>query len=369
MNNNDKDKMYACWLDSIYWLGAKAKHKLYKIAGSAENIYNMDSKELSELAGEKISEKIKHQKEQFPPERIWNFISGKNIKYTYINANDYPLKLKNISDLPFGLFYKGELPKEEIPSVAIIGARKCSEYGKIMAEQFTNEFAAKGINIISGMALGIDGISQKTAIKAGGKTYAILGCGVDIVYPKTNQGLYNQLLEKGGIISEYPPLMEPHAMLFPPRNRIISALSDVVLVVEAREKSGTLITVDMALEQGREVYAIPGKCTDELSSGCNKLIRQGANIVTSAEDIIIDMGWDRFDKNNIEIKKQNLDSLSPIALKLYGAMEMLPLSQDEIIVRLRENGCDVSISEICQGFFELELKKLIGRSGGKYNKI
>ena len=151
------------------------------------------------------------------------------------------------------------------PAAAIIGARLASGYGREQARRFARRLASRGITIISGMARGIDGIAQKAALDAGGRSYAVLGCGVDICYPEENRELYDRLLQEGGIISEYPPGTYPEARLFPQRNRIISGLSDLVLVIEARKKSGTLITVDMALEQGREVYALPGRVSDSLS--------------------------------------------------------------------------------------------------------
>lgn len=172
------------------------------------------------------------------------------------------------------------------PAAAIIGARLASGYGREQARRFARRLASRGITIISGMARGIDGIAQKAALDAGGRSYAVLGCGVDICYPEENRELYDRLLQEGGIISEYPPGTYPEARLFPQRNRIISGLSDLVLVIEARKKSGTLITVDMALEQGREVYALPGRVSDSLSDGCNRLIRQGAGAATCPEDIL-----------------------------------------------------------------------------------
>lgn len=172
------------------------------------------------------------------------------------------------------------------PAAAIIGARLASGYGREQARRFSYRLASRGITIISGMARGIDGIAQMAALDAGGKSYAVLGCGVDICYPEENRKLYDRLLQQGGIISEYPPGTFPEARLFPQRNRIISGLADLVLVIEARKKSGTLITVDMALEQGREVFALPGRVSDSLSDGCNRLIRQGAGAATCPEDIL-----------------------------------------------------------------------------------
>ena len=168
----------------------------------------------------------------------------------------------------------------------MIGARECSEYGIYVAKNFAKELGAHGIPVISGMARGIDSISQEAALQGGGRTYAVLGCGVDICYPKSSRRLYEQILKQGGILSTFPPGTEPIKRLFPERNRIVSGLADVILVVEARQKSGTFITVDMALEQGREVYAIPGRLTDRLSDGCNLLLQQGALIAVSPKDLL-----------------------------------------------------------------------------------
>lgn len=286
------------------------------------------------------------------------------ISYTYFRESDFPKKLTQIPDPPFGIFYKGRLPDENAPAVAMIGARKCSAYGVYMAEKFASSFAQAGVEVISGMALGIDSISQKAALKAGGSSYAVLGCGVDIVYPKGNGQLYRQLVEKGGMLSEYPPQMQPRPVLFPPRNRIISALSDAIVVVEAREKSGTLITVDMALEQGREVYAIPGRCTDELSAGCNMLLRQGAQAAVTPDDIMADMNWTGVLEKMQEKKAQS--DLSPNAGEICAVLDGLPLTQDEIMERLREKKRMISVPQMCQGLLELELKGIVVQCGRQY---
>ena len=271
-----EQKIYAAWLDTIYWVASETKYRLLDAAGSVQELYEMDEGQLAALMGLQGCERFLQHRKRCKPQKIWNYLTEIGVGYTYCQAADFPEKLSEIPDPPFGIFYKGRLPDEKIPAVAVIGARKCSEYGRHMAERFAKGFAERGIDVISGMAMGIDGISQTAALKAGGSSYAVLGCGVDIVYPRSNEQLYKQLVEKGGVLSEYPPQMEPRPALFPPRNRLISALADVVLVVEAREKSGTLITVDMALEQGREVYVVPGIVTDRLSAGCNWLIKQGA---------------------------------------------------------------------------------------------
>ena len=373
MTENEKEleqKIYAAWLDTIYWVASETKYRLLDAAGSVQKIYEMEEGQLAALMGLQGCERFGQHRKRYKPQRVWNYLAETGVGYTYCQAADFPGKLTKIPDPPFGIFYRGRLPDEKIPAVAVIGARKCSEYGRHMAEKFAKGFAERGINVISGMAMGIDGISQEAALKAGGSSYAVLGCGVDIVYPRSNEQLYRQLLENGGVLSEYPPQMEPRPALFPPRNRIISALADVVLVVEAREKSGTLITVDMALEQGREVYTIPGRCTDSLSMGCNRLIRQGAAVAVTPEDIIDDMHWEpRLKMPEKQPSVLYAGKLSQAAQEVYAVLGMLPIAQDAIVAKLRERKSACTIPQICQGLVELELKGFIVCRNRQYGRL
>ena len=198
----------------------------------------------------------------------------------------FPERLREIPDSPSCIYYKGRLPEKEEHTVGIIGARDGPDYGKAVARNLARELTKYGISIISGMAYGIDSAAHIGALDAKGKTYAVLGCGVNICYPSVNQRLYYSILERGGIISEYAPGSPPLPHHFVARNRLIAGLSDILLVVEAREKSGTFITVDRALEQGKQVFAIPGRITDSLSKGCNKLKREGAAVCLGKEDIL-----------------------------------------------------------------------------------
>lgn len=205
----------------------------------------------------------------------------------------YPRRLLEIPQAPKQLYVRGKLPEEGVPSVAVIGARDCSYYGQEVAKRLGRLFGENGIQVISGMARGIDGIGQQAALQAGGSSFAVLGCGADICYPRQNQDLYDRLCKQGGVISEYEWGTPPRAGYFPPRNRIVSGLADAVIVVEARKKSGTLITVDMALEQGKEVYAVPGRLVDDLSSGCNYLIKNGAGILLDMEEFMEEL-WKQY---------------------------------------------------------------------------
>lgn len=202
----------------------------------------------------------------------------------------YPKRLKVLADSPRGLYVQGDLPEENRKSVAIVGARRCSAYGRRQARFFARNLAARGVQIISGLAAGIDAAAHEGALEGKGKTYGVLGCGTDICYPRENYRLYQQVREAGGLLSEYEPGTPPLAFHFPRRNRIISGLADLLLVVEAREKSGALITADWALEQGRTVYALPGRVDDPLSAGCNQLLAQGAGVALSPEILLEELG-------------------------------------------------------------------------------
>ncbi|MCH4038411.1 MAG: DNA-processing protein DprA [Eubacteriales bacterium] len=199
---------------------------------------------------------------------------------------EYPARLSELRSMPETLYVLGLLPSDSIPTVAIVGARMCSPYGHRVAAEFAAALALRGVQIISGMALGIDGYAQQSAVDAGGTSFAVLGGGVDICYPATNLGLYRELRRTGGILSEQPPGTPSRSYHFPARNRIISGLADIVLVVEARQRSGSLITADFALEQGRDVFAVPGRVGDALSDGCNQLIAQGASIACDPQAIL-----------------------------------------------------------------------------------
>ena len=257
-----------------------------------EKILNLSEKDLkiffeenhTKTQAQILLEEWIYRKNNVDLEKEQDYLVNNNISLCAFWDEDYPQTLFDIPDYPFCLFYKGSLPLPEIPSVAIIGSRSCSEYGIHMAKELGKAIANYGINVISGMARGIDGVSQRAALNAGGSSYGILGSGVDICYPKENQPLYDELIKNGGVISEYYPKTQPLSINFPQRNRIISGLSDALVVVEARKKSGTSITVTMALEQGKDIYAVPGRLTDNLSLGCNNLIKDGAGIILDPDE-------------------------------------------------------------------------------------
>ena len=301
---------YAYWLDNIFGIGPAKRRYLFEVANSAEEIYQMSTTRLKHIKGlteEDVHNIIKSRKE-WDIDKEWFDLMGQGIGFVSIEQKNFPEKLQNIPDPPYALYYIGKLPEENRKSVAIVGARGRSIYGCEVAQNLAKALSEHGVQVISGLAKGIDTDAHKGALEGLGDTYAVLGSGVDICYPRENKYLYQKIIESGGIISEHPPKTQPVASFFPLRNRIISGLSDCVVVIEAKEKSGSLITADYAMEQGKDVYALPGRITDKLSVGCNRLIKQGAGIVQSVEDFLADL--DIFTENTctqIDFRKNLLE--------------------------------------------------------------
>lgn len=279
-------KAYDYWLTAMPGLGSVRIHQLLSLCGDAREVYRASEKLWLQVVTPKHFGLIQEAKEAWAVAKQYEQLLQSDISFVTEPEDGYPARLRSIPDPPYGIFYRGSLPQESQPSVAVIGARACSEYGSYVARELGRELGRCGIQVISGMARGIDGISQQGALDAGGNSYGVLGSGVDVCYPAENRALYERLLQQGGILSEYIPGTMARAQNFPLRNRIVSGLCDALVVIEAREKSGTLITVDMALEQGREVYVVPGRITDRLSDGCNRLIKQGAGVLLSPADLV-----------------------------------------------------------------------------------
>lgn len=239
----------------------------------------------------RMGEMIVGYRRKTDPVCLYDKLLKHGISFVPITDPGYPCRLHDVPDPPFGLYVKGNsaLLESRLPVAAVIGTRECSEYGRLIAKQAGKICAQRNMILVSGMARGIDGIAQGAALEAGGCSVGVLGCGVDICYPACNRRIYEKLVSEGAVVSEYLPGTAPHASLFPPRNRIISGLSDALIVVEAREKSGTGITIDMALEQGKDVYVVPGRLTDPLSAGCNRIISQGAQIIFNMEETVAEI--------------------------------------------------------------------------------
>ena len=283
----------------------------------------------------------------------------------YIRKEDkaFPEKLLELHDCPKGIYVRGNLPDPSKKSVAIVGARMCSAYGRATASYFARVLAAHDIQIISGLALGVDGAAHEGALMAKGKTFAVMAGGCDIIYPRSHVGLYENIRTTGGIISEEPCGYPPIAKMFPKRNRIISILADIVLVVEARTKSGSLITADFAAEQGRDIFAVPGRLEDELSRGCNELIEQGAGIAISPERMLEIMGENPKKSDNSKIFMQNV--LAREENIVYSCLSLQPQSLEKLC-----SDTNLPIQCVTEAVMLLQLKGLakeIGRN--RYVKV
>ena len=343
--------MYEYWLSAIRPLSDKKKRLLREEYGDGKTIYNIEEIHLRFLnfLESRDVDTILRSKKEWEIEKCWEKLQEQGIRMIPYFSEEYPKKLTNISQPPYALYVKGSLPRENQVSVAIVGARRCTHYGEQIALEYGEALASEGIQIISGMARGIDGAGQRGALNAGGATYGVLGCGVDICYPRENIGLYMDIQQKGGIISEQIPGQPPLPAYFPERNRIISGLADVVLVIEAKEKSGSLITADMALEQGKDVYALPGPVTSSMSQGCHRLIRQGAGILISPEDLLIELGINIVNQGQIIDKNEKV--LESTENMVYSCLGLFPKGMSQL---LEETG--LNVQELLEQLITLEMK-------------
>lgn len=233
-------------------------------------------------------------------------IEKENVKVITLLDDLYPENLKRIYDPPPFLYMKGEIKKEDNRAIAIVGSRKATTYGRLMAERLSKDLASQGITVVSGMARGIDTFSHQGALSVEGRTIAVLGCGIDIVYPSENIGLRDKIIKSGAVFTEFPFSTPPEGGNFPSRNRIISGLSLGVVIIEATSDSGSLITASAALDQGREVFAVPGNITSRLSQGTNKLIKKGAKLVEDVDDIFEEI------LPQIEKKRKKREARKPV---------------------------------------------------------
>lgn len=329
---------YNYWLANLPKIGPRRIELLLTVFGSAQEIFRATREELQTFQRECCPAALRFQDSEIDAV-LYGRDTGKvqseyaklresGIYFVAKEDERYPEKLRNIYGAPFGLYVKGKLPDKDRKILAVVGARDCSSYGREMARYLAAAVAKADIAVVSGLARGIDAYAHEGALDGGGITYGVLGCGIDICYPKENLKLYLKLQENGGIISEYPPGIQPIAGNFPMRNRIISGMCDRILVIEAREKSGSLITVDYGLEQGKDILALPGKATDRLSEGCNNLIKMGAKLVTTPTDIIEEFFPD-YKQTLPDLKKNNklLETKEEI---VYASLCLEPKHLEEI---------------------------------------
>lgn len=271
-------------------LGRSTIFKLMQVVGDAKKLFYADAQFLraTGVCTEEAIAKFFAKRDERLPEKLEYFCRQQGVELVTLYDARYPAALKEISDPPLVLYVKGELPTEPY-AVAVVGSRECTSYGERAAQQFARVLTQKGLPIISGGARGIDAAAHKACLEAGGRTVAVLGCGIDIAYPAQNRSLFAKIVQSGGaVITEYAPGMQPIAANFPARNRIIVGLSRAVLVAEAKARSGAVITANIAADENREVYCVPGNIFDGTSAGCHELIRTGAKLVDSPQNILED---------------------------------------------------------------------------------
>lgn len=325
-----------------------------------------------ENIGRDVARKIVEGRKRIDLGRQIKLIERNRVTLIPLDSEFYPASLKSIFDPPLVLFVKGEILPQDYFSIAIVGTRLASFYGRTMSEKLSRELVERGFTIVSGGARGIDTFSHQAALKAGGRTLAVLGCGLDIAYPSENKKLFEEIAGKGALISEFPLSVKPEKGNFPMRNRIISGLSLGVLVIEAPHKSGALITVTHANEQGREVFSVPGQANSFVSKGTNQLLREGAKLVENADDIIEELepvlkskikefkavqpGFKQ--EEQIPIKPR----LSQEEVRLYS---FIPCANEALALDELVEKAQMDMPRIFSLLLKLEMKKLIRQLPGK----
>lgn len=358
------DEMYYYWLHNIEGIGKKTFQKILKYMTPRE-LYESNEEKPFPFLTEAQKQNIKMSKVKWDVTREWERLQRRKIEVTGLGQESYPDKLSQIPDPAPILYYKGKKDILDKPSVAVIGARGCSNYGSLVAKELGRQLATMGIIVVSGMARGVDSICQYSCLEHGGESIGVLGSGVEVCYPPENRFLYERLQKQGALVSENLPFTKPGPGLFPLRNRIISGLADIVVVVEAREKSGSLITVDTALEQGKEVYAIPGRITDSVSKGCNRLIKQGAGIIFSMEDFLEEICpmLQKSYKNEKSILNPNLSEEEKSILR---ALDVSYKTIEEIYNLVKKEFPTMTIIYLMELMLELQMKQIVKEESGYY---
>ncbi len=361
MQEDISEKLLWISLGSIYGLGSQAYCQLLQKFGSPANIYAVSQQQLREVVSEKIASEINKGIDEAALNDTGLWLAQPGNHLITLADSEYPQALLEIADPPPFLYAKGKLTLLNQPSIAIVGSRNASVQGEKNAEAFARDLSLQGLCIVSGMALGIDGAAHRGAMKAKGSTIAVVGTGLDIVYPAKHRDLAHEIAQHGLIISEFGLGTPSKPQNFPKRNRIISGLSLGCLVIEANLQSGSQITARLAAEQGREVFAIPGSIHSPMSKGCHQLIKQGAKLVDCIQDIT-----DELKITPVSIAQQTtapneLDTEHPI-LKV---MELDPITLENLV-----NLTHLTVSEVSSMLMLLELEGSIASlPGGKYQKI
>lgn len=340
------------------YIGPNRLRKLIDHFGDVEHAWNASERELQDVLDERSVESLLRSRAKFSLDREMERIERAGIEVVTIADEHYPRLLAMIPSPPPVLYVRGELRSEDDLAVSIVGTRRSTSYGREVTHRIATGLAEAGITIVSGLARGIDGVAHQSAIRAGGRTFAVLGSGVDVIYPAEHEGLADQIVQNGALISDYAPGRKPDAPNFPARNRIISGLSIGVVVVEAPNRSGALITVDFAADQGREVFVVPGSVLSDNSAGCHRLLRDGARIVTSADDVLDDL---RIGQRKEQAAVQQALPLTDPERRLLNHISGDPQHVDEILA-----AANLTPAEGLALISMLELKGIIRDAGARH---
>ncbi|MBN1453046.1 MAG: DNA-processing protein DprA [Anaerolineales bacterium] len=353
------DKRYWIGFTLVKGIGAVRFQRLLERFGDAESAWRAAPAELAEAGlSLKVIERLAAVREKADLSRLWDQIQSKGIEVLTWLDEAYPQRLKEIEQPPPVLYVRGELSPEDTWAVAIVGTRRVTPYGRQVTEEIASYLAANGVTVVSGLARGVDALAHNAALKAGGRTLAVLGSGVDRIYPPENRGIAEQIFEHGAVLSDYAPGTPPESSNFPPRNRIISGLSMAVVVIEAGETSGALITAEFAAEQGREIFAVPGNIFAPQSKGTNKLIQRGALPLLSASDIMQALNLTRVGQHKAARKALPADE---VEAKLLDAMREEPLHVDEI-----RNQTGLPVEKVSATLVMMELKGMVRQVGNMH---
>jgi DNA processing protein len=349
-------------LNSLSLIGPNNFHNLVARFGSCANAFGVNAESLRSVSGigPKSAEQIAACKPEDVAQRERKLAKKENVRILTIMDDDYPKNLKASHPPPPVLYVAGELREEDAIAIAVVGTRAPTPYGKIMGENFSATLAKRGFTIVSGLARGIDSTAHRSAMDAGGRTIAVVGTGLDSCYPPENRELVKKIIKQGAVVSQFPFGTEPDRQNFPIRNRIISGLSLGVLVVEAGDKSGTLITAYGALEEGREVFAIPGRADSSKSIGCHKLIQKGAKLVMSPDDVVSEF------PPEIQALVVRPESVAPTGLSGQAGDLVALLHGQERHIDFIIGELKLPSSVVLGILLELELKGVIRQLPGKY---
>lgn len=351
------DKKYWVGFNLIKGIGAVRMQGLVSYFGDLESAWRASPADLAGAGlGLKLIERVVQARENVDLDKVWERIEAQGIKILTWQDEAYPQRLKEIDQPPPVLYIRGEYLPDDLFAVAIVGTRRVTPYGRQITEELSSFLAANGLTVISGLARGVDAIAHQSALKAGGRSIAVLGSGVDKIYPPEHRGLAEQMMKRGAIVSDYAPGTPPDASNFPPRNRIISGLSLAVVVIEAGETSGALITAEFAAEQGREVFAVPGSILAPQSKGTNKLIQKGALPLLSVNDLMQALDITRVGKQKAARRIMPGDATEAKLLSVLGSE---PLHVDAI-----RNQAELPIEKVSAALALMELKGMVRQVGG-----